>query len=623
MPANTDKSNHNLTGVHLGLLVLLVLVAYSKVFHAGFMNWDDQEYVFHTADIAGGIGWLQIKNWFSSYYIGNYQPLPIFTYSIDHLLGKTNAFAYHFDSLLWHIINCGLLYLIVGRLQANKWVALVVALVFAVHPVQTESVSWIAERKTLVCAFFYLLAVLQYTRYANAPSIKGMVTITALGIAAMLSKGVAVSLPLALLAVDVWSNRDLKARQVWVEKLPLLLCGALFGYIAIQAQAAGHFLGLHSGLGIADTVVFAGYTYVQYIVHFFVPYQLSVIYPYPKEIGFIHWLYLVIAVLIMVLGVVAYRRKWYVLCGGILFYTVNIALVLQFIQFGEVLMADRYLYLPCIGIVFPAVYYLFRWAEGISKPVIARVVSVVAGLVLILMTFVRNDIWLSDLNFYTSIVSTFPQSAVGHYSLGALYMKMGKYAEAEQHADLAVVLDPGNYNAWYNKGALYLKEGKAMESLDALNRCLALNDYPKARVSRAMLYQGTGKPGLALADIENAIAAQPHNARAWYIKADCQEQLGDINGAVESYTAAIAYDDNDPLFYIRRGLARARVNNLQAGLDDLSIAVNMAPKSGEALFYRGVLRHKANQNPCDDFEAARKLGYPQAAAAIDKFCHGL
>lgn len=615
---NTSAYKDKSTWLNIGLLMLAILVAYSKIFHAGFVNWDDQDYVFHTPDVRS-VGWEQMKNWFASYYIGNYQPLPMFTYAIDHLLSGTNPLVYHVDSLLWHIANTALLYVFISRLQENKWVAFFVALLFALHPVQTESVSWIAERRTVLSAFFYLLALIRYTSYVAKPSAKGMAIVFLLGLGAMLSKGAAVALPLSLFAVDIWLQRDLKSRRVWLEKIPLMVLAFVIGIVAIRAQAEGKFLGLHN-IGWFDTVLYAAYAYVQYIVHFFAPVKLSVIYPYPKEIGFIQYLYLLLAIGILSLGFIAYRKRWYVLCGGILFYTVNIAVVLQFVQFGEVLMADRYLYIPCIGLLFPAVYYLFAWLGKVSNQIMAKVTAGVLALALLVSTFVRNDIWLSDFNFYSAILKTFPDSPVAQYSIGGLYMRMGKYPEAEEHINLAVVLDPNNYNAWYNKGVLYLREGKPMEALDALNRCLAINEYPKAYFSRAMLYQGTGRPELALADIEKVLTAQPENARAYYIKADCLEHMNNLPGALENYNKAIQYDDKDPLFYIRRGLAYGKMNQAQSGLNDLNMAVGLNPNNGEALYYRGIIKYRLGQSPCDDFNGSLRHGYSQAREAIEKFC---
>ena len=619
MTAPATKNVFENKWLHLAFLVVAIVVAYSKVFHAGFIAWDDYDYVVHNKDIRG-FGAENIAAWFSKFYIGNYHPLTVFSYAIDYLFGGAQPFVYHLTNILLHIGNAIVLYFFINRLQPNKAVGLFVALIFALHPVQTESVSWVAERKTVLCAFFYLLALLQYAGYVIAPSSKKMALFVLLGIAAMLSKGVGVALPLSLIAVDIWLQRDIRNRKVWLEKLPLLVISVVIGIVAIKAQAAEKALGMHAENNALNTILFAANAYVQYIVHLFVPVKLSVIYPYPLEAGWGEYLCLAGAIGVIALAVIAYRKKWYLLCGGIVFYTVNIALVLQFVQFGECLMADRYLYIGCIGVIVPAVYYLFAALQKISKEIVATIAASVVAVILLIATFQRNDIWLSDLDFFTSILNTFPNSPVAQYSVGALYTRMGEYDVAETHLNKAVQIDPNNYKAWYDKGALHLRQGRVDDALDALNKCIAIKEYTKAYFSRAMLYEGTGKPALAIADADRVLADQPQNARAYYVKADCLEQQNNIQAALDNYNDAVSYEDTEPLFYIRRGLVLAKLSRNQQALTDLDKAVALNSSNGEAFYYRGIIKYRSGQNPCDDLNTALKHGYKEAAEAIAQFC---
>ncbi len=605
--------------LHIGLLIVVVAIAYSRIFQAGFISWDDYEYVVHNNDIRG-FSVEHIVAWCSKFYIGNYHPLTICSYAIDYLFGGAKPLAYHLTNLLLHTGNAIVLYFFINKLQPVKAVGLFVALLFALHPVQTESVSWVAERKTLLCAFFYLLAMLQYVRYVSSPSAKKMIAVVLLGVAAILSKGTGVALPLSLLAIDIWVRRDMKSPKLWLEKLPLFAISMIFGIVAIKAQAAEKMLGMHAYGNVLNTVMFAADAYVQYIAHLFVPVDLSVIYPYPREVGSMEYLCLALTIGIIVSGIIAWRKKWYILCGGIVFYTVNIVLVLQFIQFGECLMADRYLYIAGIGIIFPAVYYLFAWLQKVSRLVIAVLAGSAIALLLLVSTFFRNDIWLSDLDFFTSILNTFPNSAVAQYSVGALYTRLGEYDVAEDHLNKAVQIDPNNYKAWYDKGALHLRQGRTVDALEALNRCISIKEYTKAYFSRAMLYEGTGKPDLAIADADRVLADQPQNARAYYVKADCLEQQGNLQSALDNYNEAITYEDNEPLFYIRRGLTLAKLARYAPAINDLNNAVSLNKDNGEALYYRGIIKYRAGQSPCDDFNSALKHGYKEAEAAIVKFC---
>lgn len=608
--------------LHIAIMVVAVLAAYSKIFGAGFMSWDDIDYVFNTPDISSFTA-EHFGNWWSQNYIGNYQPLPMMSYALDFLLGGTQPFIYHLTSIIWHIADVILLYACMRRLQDNIYIALFVALLFALHPVQTESVSWIAARNKVMNGFFFLLAIYAYTGYVLEHNTKKLWLVYIFAIAAYLCKLTAVTLPFALLAVDIWLHRSLNNKTVWLEKLPLVLLAIPIGIINLQAQADVDFLNSHPSPGFGHTIVFAGYAYVQYLVNLLAPVQLSVLYPYPTAIGAVHIAYTIIAAGILVLGIIAYRKQWYALAGGILFYTVNIAVVLQFVQFGEVLMADRYLYLACIGIWFPIVYYLYRLISkgqyGLSKPAVVAL-SVIC-LCYSVATYSRNDIWLSELNFWKSVTNTFPESSVAQSSLGGVHMEAGNNGEAMVHINDAIRLDANNYKAWYNKGVLLLRAGDARRALEALNNAIRLKEYSKALFTRALLHQQMQNCDAAVPDITKVLKQEPGNARAHYIYADCLEQKGNTSAALSEYSRAIELEDGEPLFYLRRGLVQAQQGNHKEGIRDMSHAIQLRPKYAEAWYWRGMIKHRSGQMPCEDLNQARNLGLAEATDALMEICN--
>lgn len=608
------------TLVHVAIMVMAVVLAYSKVFGAGFMSWDDIDYVFNTPDITS-FSAEHFQNWWSRYYIGNYQPLPMMSYALDYLMGGNHPFIYHFTNILWHIADVILVYACMKRLQDNVYVALFIALLFALHPVQTESVSWIAARNKVMNGFFFLFAIYLYTGYVLEHNRKKLWLVYVLAVAAYFSKLTAVTLPFALLAVDIWLHRSLKERAVWLEKIPLVLLAIPVGIINLQAQADVQFLNTHPEFNFGHTVVFAGYAYVQYLINLIAPFKLSVLYPYPTEIGAIHIIYTIIAAAILVLGVIAYNRKWYALAGGILFYTVNIAIVLQFVQFGEVLMADRYLYLACIGVWYPVVYYLYRLlAKGsLLTPRSVAVLSIVC-LSYGAATFARNDIWLSELNFWKSVTDNFPESSVAQSSLGGIYMEENNHAEAIVHINEAIRLDANNYKAWYNKGVLQLRKGDAQGALESLNKAIRLKEYSKALFTRALILQQSGRCDGAIVDITKVLQQEPQNGRAHYIYADCLEQSGERERAMGEYNKAIELE-SDPLFYLRRGLLRAQTGDYSNAIMDMSHAIKINPRYAEAWYWRGMIKHRSGQMPCDDLNQARNLGLSEATDALIEICN--
>lgn len=612
--------DNRVTWLHVFIMIATVLLAYSKVFDAGFMSWDDFDYVFHTPDIHAFTA-SNISKWWTEYYIGNYQPLPMSVYAFDYMIGVQEPFIYHFTNIIWHIADVILVYACMKRMQDNVQIALFVALLFALHPVQTESVSWVAALNKVMNAFFFLLAVYVYIGYLLEHKRGKLIAVYVLGLAAYLCKLTAVTLPFALLAVDLWMHRPLKDKKVWLEKLPLILLAIPVGIINLRAQEAVSFLNLHPEFNFGHTVVFAGYAYVQYLVNLLVPVKLSVLYPYPTEIGFVHILYSIIAVAIVALGVIAWRKKWYVLAGGILFYTVNIAIVLQFVQFGEVLMADRYLYLACIGVWYPVVYFLFRLLNNGKKQLVSMIVVGALTVVYMSATYARNDIWLSELNFWESVTDKFPESSIAQSSIGGIYMEMGKNKEAEEHINKALEIDKNNFKAWHNKGTLLLRSGNVRGALAALNKSISIQEYPKALFTRALIYQQSGNCDRALADIAKVIEEDPHNARAYYIKGDCIEQQNKLKEALNCYSLAIQYEDQEPLFFLRKGLVEARLGEHGEAIRDISVAIDLKPDYSEAWYWRGMVKHRLGLMPCDDLNRARQLGMLEAKQALVEICN--
>lgn len=612
-----EQQSKNIIVLQIGILLAAVIFTYLNVFNAGFISWDDADYVANNPDIRS---FANAGKWFSSFYIGNYHPLTMVSYAIDYLIGGTAPAQYHIINIVLHSASALMLYAFVNNIQGNRWVAFFVAMLFAIHPVQTESVSWVAERKNVLSGLFFITAMWLYAKYLGEEKKTTLLLVILAGAAAMLSKATAVALPVSLLAIDIWLHRPLNQKKVWIEKLPLLLIALVVGIVAIKAQAAGEFLNQHPEHGFVQTIGFAGYAYVQYIIQLLVPVKLSVLYPYP-ELGVMQWIYTLVAIGIVALAVLAYRKQWFVLCGGIVFYTVNIALVLQFVQFGDVLRADRYMYIACIGVWIPVVQYVFDWLGLKVKEITPLIVMSIVAALFAVLTYQRNDIWQSEKQFWMAITETFPNSAVAQSSLGGVFMKEGDYITAEQYIDKAVVLDANNYKAWYNKGVLHLRMGELSLAAQALDKCIALKEYPKALFSRALLHQQAGHPLQAMQDVEKVLAAEPQNARAHFIMGNCLEQNGNYETAIASYNKAIEYGDGDPLFYIRRGIAKVNMQDNQAAIHDFSLVIEKNANNAEAWYWRGMAKQLAGQMPCHDLNKARNLGYKEAEQALVKFCN--
>ncbi len=617
---NSTTTHTRDTILHVLLIVITIVVAYLKVFNAGFMSWDDMDYVFNTPDIHG-FSWVHFQHWWTDYYLGNYQPLPVMTYALDYTLSGQEPIAWHVQSLVWHIGAAIMLYAVMRRLQDNIWVAFFVALLFALHPVQTESVSWIAARNKVMNGFFFFWAIYIYIGYLTDNDKRKLIWIYLLAGAAYLCKISAVTLPFTLFAIDIWMRRPFKGKTIWVEKIPLILLAVPIGLITLQAQDEVDFLHLHPEFTTVHTIVYAGYAYVQYLINLLVPVKLSVLYPYPKELGAIHFIYTLIAIAIVVTGIIAFKKKRYLVAGGIVFFTVNIAIVLQFVQFGEALMADRYLYVACVGVWYPIVHYIYYYLTKPGKNLLPTIITGGLVVVFFISSFLRNDIWLSELNFWKSVIKKFPESSIAQSSIGGIYLNNGNNKAAQEHIDLALSIDERNYKAWYNRGSLLLRNNQPQEALLALDKAIAIHEYPKALFTRALIYQQTGKCKFALRDIEKVLKVETWNAKAYYIKGDCKEQEGDLKEAILFYNKAIDYNPREPLFFMRRGLTAARMRNYKQSITDLSLAIELRNDYAEAWYWRGIVKSQQGAMPCHDLNQARNLGFDMAEKALIELCN--
>ncbi len=606
--------------IHLAVIVAAIAIAWCRIPSAAFLNWDDGEYVSNNPWIRS-LAPDNIKAWFSTFFVGNYQPITMLSYAVDYAIGGPAASVYHTSSILLHMVNACLVYVFFSKLQPQKAVALFTALLFALSPVQAESVSWIAERKTLVSTFFSLLALLQYQGYIRRSSAGRMALVTLLSALAILAKATAVVLPFLFMATDVWLQLPAINSKAWVPRIPALAISVLLGIVAIQAQQAAHFMEgtPHTVVAHIAAVPFA---WCMYIVRFFVPIGLSAMYPWPVQWGIAQWTAIAGTCVAVALWIRQWKKGDSVLHGGLLFFTISLLPVLQIIPFGEALMADRYLYMACIGLAYPAAYYVAKGVQYLKREQWLAAPVAIMALLFTTATYLRNNNWQNDHAFYGALLERFPESAVTQYSAGVMYLRDGNYDLAALHLDKAVRLEPNNAKAWYNKGLLHMRTGQVMDATEAFNNSIAAADYVKAYMSRGMLHLSVGNIDMALADINHVLQQQPDNGRAWCLHGDCMEKMGKTQDALTDYGKAISSAAPEPLFYLRRGTLLYKMNQYEATIADMNSAMELGDQRGEPYYWRGLAKNKINLSACADLIMAARMHYAPAHAALAQLCHG-
>lgn len=608
-----NKVIQNMKANPSNLLMLLIALAfpivYLNLFSSSFISWDDAEYVLENRDVHD----FNFTNFFTKFYIGNYHPLTMLSFAIDWKIFGNAACGYHIENSVWHFANTLLVFIICNKLLNNTIKAFIVALIFAFHPTQIETVAWIAERKNVMTAFFFLSSVIVYLQFLKTQKKHFFILTFLLFLLALLCKPSAIVLPLVLCAIDYFYQHSLTKQQL-IQKIPFFSFAILFGIIAYNAQESGKFINSNHAYPLYERVGYAGYAVLQYINKSFFPINLSVIYPYPQNKG----RSLVIGYgVILILGLVLhqlFKRKKYNVLFGLLFFIINLILVLQFVPFGEVLTADRYLYLPLIGIGI-VIVSLISLNQKQLKYISFILLFVLGGL-----SFARTSVWKNSIFLYSDILKKYPHSFVALNSLGAEYMLNKQYNLAMPYLNSAINENTNYYKGYYNRGLLYAQTNRFDRALADFNKAIELNKYPKAYVARANVYYALKDFSKAMADAETVLKTDATNIKANFVIATCYDDLNQLDKALPYYNKAITKYTDEPLFFMRRGILYGKQQNFTACLNDLNNCTALNPNFAEAYYWKGVVKVNLKKNPCADLKAAVNLGFTAAQQSINMYC---
>jgi len=466
-----------------GLLILATVLLYAPVAHHDFIQYDDAAYVTENVHVRTGLNLGNIAWAFTNFDEANWHPLTWLSHMADCQVFGVSSQAHHWVNVLLHAANVLLLFLLLQQATGAVWNSFLVAALFAVHPLNVETVAWVAERKSLLSALFSLLTIAAYGWYVRRPNWKRYLAIVATFLLALMSKPMAVSLPLVLLLLDYWPlNRyqELSFLPRWVrlslEKLPLFLISAASGTITVVAQHSGGAVIPLTSVPLPMRLENAVTSYVAYIGKMFWPARLAVFYPHPASKlppgALLPWaeVFASAVVLVGVTTLVLHRnRVRYLVTGWFLFF-ITLVPVIGIVQVGDQAMADRYAYLPCIGLFVLLVWGLAGFAETISK---ARAVPALASLCLCLIVAFAADTrhylqyWQNGVTLLTraSMVAGPPHPTIEELLADALY-RNGRVDEALQHYRESCLLLPTSYLCHYNIANLSLIRDQLRDAIE-------------------------------------------------------------------------------------------------------------------------------------------------------------
>ena len=564
------------------LLLAITVVIFFPMLKNGFTNWDDDFYVINNS-LLHGPDWTGI---FSKPVSANYHPFTILSLALNYAISGTEAWSYLLLNLILHLINVILVFKFIYIISEKKTgIAFLTALLFAIHPMHVESVAWVSERKDVLYTLFFLLSLIQYWKYLQKGKQKNLWICFLFFVFSLLSKPAAIILPLVLLLLDYWKQRSFNKKWI-VEKIPFFLLAGLFAFITLKFQSETAITGLEVH-PLWARLFFACYVVMIYFFRFFIPYPLSAYYPYPPNdnLGFVVYISPLFVLALLTVTWLLRKNKFFVF--GILFFVINLLLVLQLITIGSTLISERYTYVPYIGLGFILATYLdSSIKEKLLKWFIPSIITLVFGII----TFQRTQVWKDSGTLWTDVIDRFPNAAVPRNQRAIYYgqvainetdharangllqtaledcntalklkpdyavalenrqrinLKLDRNQEALADADSLIKLEPDNFMAFYTKGAVYYRLNEFDKAISSLEKCVSLKtDFDQVLNLLGTIYMNKYKKYQeALTHFDRAININPTGV--YFVnRSSCYYNLGDTVKA-----------KNDAMMALQKGVA--------------------------------------------------------------------
>jgi len=545
-------------------LVAITLAVFGQTIRYDFVNFDDDLYVYNSPAIKAGLTVKGITFAFISQHAGNWHPLTTVSHMLDCQLYGLNAGWHHATNVFLHIIAVLLLFQVLRKMTDAPWKSAVVAALFAVHPLHVESVAWVSERKDVLSAVFFFLTLGAYVHYAQSRSIMRYLLVTVLFVAGLMAKSMLVTAPVVLILLDYWPLNRIRGQQadvgrplleLVIEKIPLfvLSAGACVITFVLQKRATGAIPPLPLLWRLENALA----SYVIYIWKTLWPTRLGVFYPHPNNTLSIGQVIFAVALLVAVTAAAAiFRSQRPYLLTGWFWYVVMLFPVIGVIQVGEQGHADRYTYLPSIGLFLAAVWFTADIAKvrgSRSRLVVATAVTMVLP-VLAWTAFVQTSYWRNSRTLWNHALAVTSDNDVAHNNLGYLCADRGELDEAISHFESAAKIRSGKTNPHYDAGSAFVQ----MNLADSLAR--------KDRSDEAM------------AHYEEAIRLQPYYADAYYNRGNVLFAKGRIDEAIADWEWTLQLQPNDADAHTSLGNAFLRQGSFKDAIAQYEMAVALAPE---------------------------------------------
>jgi hypothetical protein len=577
------RSNKPLLPIVL-VLSFVTLAAFWQITQCSFTNYDDPAYVTENSNVQHGITLAGIRWAFTTTLAENWHPLTWLSHMLDVKLFGLKPWGHHLTNLLFHLANTLLLLLILYRMTNAPWQSAVVAALFALHPLHVESVAWVAERKDVLSAFFAMLSLGAYSYYVERPNLPRYLAVVFLFACGLMAKPMLVTLPFVLLLIDYWPLHRLRLttsfpeggtkgtdpvsrkkpgtkvgqkgpqrraqtaasislpeqygiRHLVVEKIPLFVLAALSSIVTYLVQQKGGAVATFEAVPPGERITNAIVSYIAYLKAMIWPVDLTVLYPLPMAVPLWQTAGAVILLIAATVMVVRRAERNPYLVVGWLWYVGTLVPVIGIVQVGLQARADRYTYLPLIGIFIMAAWGIaeltLRWKHR------RRILMVSSAIIFLCLFFAtRNQVsyWQDSITLFGHAIQVTERNYTAYYNRGTALAKRGDYEQAIRDYDMVIEINPAYKEAYNNRGNAYAAIGSYRQAIQNYDKAIEINPNNTAAYNnRGNAFLLLGDNNQAIQNYDKAIEIDPNYAEAYNNRAHAYSNLGNNDRAIEDF----------------------------------------------------------------------------------------
>ncbi len=555
------------------VIIVISFFPYISLLNADFVYWDDDVYIVENERVKKGLTLENVKWAFSTTYFGFYYPLTWISHMFDCSLYCLNPKMHHLTNIVWHILNTILVFTFFKIATNENFKSFVLASLFAVHPLNVESVAWISERKNLLAAFFFISGLNLYLFYLKSKSKTRYALIFISYLLGMIAKPILVTFPFSLLLLDFWplkrikyeKNFYIKNKSIIFEKIWFLILAPLFIYLTIIAQKEADALATLEKIPLQDRMAGAIIALKDYIFNFLFPVNLTALYPHLKN----NYSIFSVVISTVLLGAFLFiclklQKKEPVYLFGFLWFIVNLSPVLGIIQVGEQARADRYMYIAMLGLLSLVVFVVTKEKIlNVNKKVVFGFYLLIL-IALSLKTHYQCLTWKNTETLFTHMIKISPNASQAYHNIAIILKKRGDIDGAIEYYKKAILIDPCKSKSLNNLGSCYAEKGDYENAIKCFKKAIECNpNLSQGYYNLGIISELSGKTDEAINYFKKTIELEPDKWTAYDNLGRCFIKKGDFNMAIDHFKKACDLMPNNEQLLYNYGYALEQSGDLE------------------------------------------------------------